>query len=322
MTSTTTTLEETSMEVIARLNRDEARDAHSKAPDRFAAFRTAMVDLEARASSSFSKGARRRVLELAGPALLVLTFLEDGLRVPLSWSEQHEYLTERQHLLPILASIFLVFSCVTQLVGAFFVLFQRFNRVKAGSYGLLTFAAIQPVAYGTHTDLDFVARSLTLIGGFLLLIWGENQRLGKAQADIMTMRSLAEINTPSSKLQLVGRLMLTLLFFVQALFSEHGGMHTVVTAPGVLNMLLASTLVALSLMVCIGFKTEWSSFGMAMMLGFSAVWLYPFWWQKNHGIADFHRYYFFQTMSCAGGMLLLTLHGPGGLSLDGQKKQM
>ncbi len=41
-----------------------------------------------------TKKSRKRFLERAGPALLVVTFIEDGLRIVLRWSEQMHYMTQ------------------------------------------------------------------------------------------------------------------------------------------------------------------------------------------------------------------------------------
>jgi uncharacterized membrane protein YphA (DoxX/SURF4 family) len=87
------------------------------------------------------------------------------------------------------------------------------------------------------------------------------------------------------------------------------------TAKG-LNRLV---LLALAVMVCVGFKTEWSANVLTVVLGLMNIYMYPF-WMVHERLMDYYKYYFFQTLSIMGGMLLLSLHGPGGLSLDGQKK--
>ena len=91
------------------------------------------------------------------------------------------------------------------------------------------------------------------------------------------------------------------------------------SAPGLFNIVSSLLLLSLSIMVCIGFKTEWSAILLTFMLGIANCWMYPF-WAVHARLVDYYKYYFFQTLSVMGGLMLLTLHGPGGLSLDGQKK--
>ena len=43
----------------------------------------------------------------------------------------------------------------------------------------------------------------------------------------------------------------------QALYSENGGLHTVFTKPTFFNVISSLSLLSLSILVCIGFKTEW-----------------------------------------------------------------
>jgi len=75
-----------------------------------------------------TKKARKRFLSTAGPVLLVLTFVEDGLRIFLRWGEQHHYMTRRMGLDNLTGAIVLIFSALVQLGGSALVL--RPNTIK------------------------------------------------------------------------------------------------------------------------------------------------------------------------------------------------
>lgn len=100
--------------------------------------------------------------------------------------------------------------------------------------------------YGQATDSDFMCRSITLAGGFLLLIWAENER---KQSEDYNGLPQAERNTAADRLQLSGRLLLTFIFLFQAIHGEKGGLHTVLSAPSVFNVISSLLLLALSTMV-------------------------------------------------------------------------
>jgi uncharacterized membrane protein YphA (DoxX/SURF4 family) len=130
-----------------------------------------------------------------------------------------------------------------------------------------------------------------------------------------------EMGAGADKLQLCGRLLLTSIFLFQSIHGEGGGLHSILTKPSLFNILKSLFLIALSVMVCVGFKTEWSAIVLTIVLGIMNMWMYPF-WNVHTRLVDYYKYYFIQTLSVMGGMMLLTLHGPGGLSLDGQKKSL
>ena len=322
----TETLEETSMGLFMRLNEAERQDVRRIAdgkpaaslPDR--AMQT-ISNAEGFLSATFTKKARRTLLERFGPTLLVFTFIEDALRIPMRWEEQTTYLSDHMGFGHFLAVVLLLMSFITQLSGAGLILAQRSTKVAC--YMLLCVTALQPFVYGQHSSLEFMTRSLTMTGGFFFLIQSENEKAGK-KVDLLSMKNVREASEEDengSRLQLVGRLALTSLFLFQTVFGQHGGLHGALSSPGVLNVLSVLVLSSLSLMVCVGFKTEWSSIVLTIVLFLSGVWMYPFWSASPH-MVDHYRYYFFQTLSVMGGMLLLTVHGPGGLSLDGQKKKL
>ena len=284
--------------------------------------RALSTSLEERAETYLTKKARKNFLSSAGPGFLVLTFVEDGLRIFLRCEEQHNYMTRRMGMGGFLAALVLLVSAAVQLGGAGLIIRPatfRPSRVKMASYMLLGFVALQPFMYGQATDADFMCRSITLAGGFLLLIWAENEKQNKAEG--MGGLLQGESSAGADRLQLFGRLLLTFLFLFQAIHGEKGGLHSVLTAPSFFNITSSLLLLTLSVMVSIGFKTEWSALVLALVLFVSSMWMYPF-WAVHERLVDYYKYYFFQTLSVIGGLLLLTLHGPGGISLDGQKKSL
>lgn len=150
----------------------------------------------------------------------------------------------------------LLLSAACQLGGSALVLRPsaiKPSRVKPASYLLLGFVAVQPFMYGQVTDADFMCRSITLAGGFLLLIWSENER---KQTEGYNGLPQGERSAGADRLQLSGRLLLTFLFLFQAVHGEKGGLHSVMTAPSFFNITSCLLYLVLSLMVCVGFHTE------------------------------------------------------------------
>mmetsp|Transcript_3901 Transcript_3901/g.12085 ORF Transcript_3901/g.12085 Transcript_3901/m.12085 type:complete len:290 (+) Transcript_3901:60-929(+) len=267
-----------------------------------------------------TKRRRQEFLANAGPALLCLTFVEDALRVLLRWTEQMQFMTKTMKRGWLFGGLLLLISMVTQFAGSAMILrpaHYKPSRVKMGCYILLGFVFVQPFMYGQARDLDFICRSVTLAGGLLLLIWSENDKQQRSE-DIGLPRAVE--GASADRLQLSGRLLLCSLFFFQAMYSEKGGLHTLFTKPSFFTFVSFVTLIGLSALVCLGFKTEWSSLLLAVILFLSNLYMYPF-WTVRESLKDFYRYYFFQTLSIIGGLMLLALHGPGGISLDkGMKK--
>merc|ERR1712087_116986 len=90
-------------------------------------------------------------------------------------------------------------------------------------------------------------------------------------------------------------------------------------------------------LVIIGMKSRWCALFLALLMFCTACYFHPFWiymlsskeTYDLEGVAgmegytvdaftmsDHQRYFFFQTMSTVGALLLLVVHGPGNLSID------
>jgi len=271
----------------------------------------------------FTKKRRKEMLGRAGPVLLVMIFLEDGVRILMRWDEQLHYLTAAMKMRHGVATACLASSSALQLTCSALVVRPRWvrpSRVTPACLALVAYVAVQPFLYGQTADVDFLCRSLTLAGGLLLLLWSENHRRWRATAKGIP---LDFEGANAHRLQLAGRLLLTFIFFFQALWAENGGLHAVLARPTVLGAALVATLFGLSVFISVGFKTEWAALSLVVVFGTTNVWMYPF-WNVPERLVDFYKYYFFHTLSIMGGLVLLAVHGPGSISLDhmGERKSL
>jgi ER-derived vesicles protein len=270
-----------------------------------------------------TKKRRKALLSRAGPVLLVMIFLEDGVRILMRWNEQLHYLTAAMKMHPSLATACLAASSALQLTCSALIVrpqWIRPSRVTPACLALVAYVAVQPFLYGQTADVDFLCRSVTLAGGLLLLLWSENHRRWRATSIGIPL----DFQGPNAhRLQLAGRLLLTFIFFFQALWAENGGLHAVLARPTVLGAALVATLFGLSVFISVGFKTEWSALSLVVVFGATNVWMYPF-WNVPARLVDFYKYYFFHTLTIMGGLVLLAVHGPGSISLDhlGEKKAL
>merc|ERR1711966_13776 len=281
--------------------------------------------LELELETRWSPKAMQRVLGAIGPILLVITFLEDGLRVMLRWSEQISYLTATRHGMGFstwFAVIALITSIVLQIGGSLLVLQGdripqlKGKNVKLGGGALLAFLLLQPIMYGQHADVDFMCRTLTLVGG-LALLWQHDMDTQGNKVDLFAGVPDTRVGSQHAQevIQLTGRTLMTLMFFYQ-MFEFLAKAHA-----GVFHYIGAVLTCAICSAVLLGFKAKTGAVLLIALLGVGNVLMHPFWSVRPH-LYDFTKFYFFQTLSMIGGLMLLVLHGPGGLSVGGDSKKL
>ncbi|KAJ3095070.1 hypothetical protein HDU97_007320 [Phlyctochytrium planicorne] len=238
--------------------------------------------------------------------LLVVTFLEDSLRISTQYGDQKYYLKKYRGFAAWGADIFLVMNVAIMFTGSILAILKRYTEYAVG--GLFLVVVSQSIGYGLLFDPSFLMRTLSVCGGLLMLLadaWSSKKRT--------IFAGLPSINETdrSTYLQLFGRILLVFLFMSFIFAGE---------------ITLARIIVALvafvgCIMVVIGFKAKWSAWMLITFLSISNVVLNN-WWSlhHNHPQRDFQKYDFFQNLSIMGGFLLLINLGPGGLSMDEKKK--
>lgn len=247
----------------------------------------------------------KHVLPHVARLCLISTFLEDGIRMYMQWSEQRDYMDTSWGCGYFLATLFVLINLVGQLGGCVMVLWRI--KVDIACAALFSIVVLQTLAYSILWDFQFLMRNLALIGA-LLLVLAESRVESKSL--LAGVPSLGD-NKPKTYLQLTGRVLLVFMF-VTLLRMELSFMQIVQNVVGSILMVL----------VTIGMKTKLSALILVAWLTtlnfyFNAWWTIP----SYKPMRDFLKYDFFQTLSVIGGLLMVVSLGPGGVSMDEHKKK-
>ncbi|TRM60400.1 SURF4 family-domain-containing protein [Schizophyllum amplum] len=244
-------------------------------------------------------------LPAIGRFLIVVTFLEDALRIMTQWGDQLWYLQKHRKFPWGISHTFLLVNVIIMLVGSGAVITKRHTEYAVA--GLLSVVIIQGFGYGLIFDLNFFLRNLSVIGG-LLMVFSESMVSRKKL--FAGLPSISETDRKKYFL-LAGRILLIFLFLGFILQGSWSIARIFVSIVGL----------GACIMVAVGFKAKWSAAFLVFVLSVFNVFANN-WWSvpSKHPQRDFLKYDFFQTLSIVGGLILLVHMGAGGLSVDEKKK--
>ncbi|KAF2460869.1 putative cargo transport protein [Lineolata rhizophorae] len=240
-----------------------------------------------------------------GRFLIVVTFLEDALRIITQWNDQLIYLRDYRHIPYGITHLFLLANVIVMSICSFMIIVRKHSDYAVG--GLLGVIVTQALGYGLIFDLNFFLRNLSVIGGLLMVLSDSWVRKRFVPA------GLPEIDEKDRKMyfQLAGRVLLIFLFVGFVFAGQWSFWRILVSVVGLVACI----------MVVVGFKAKWSATLLVVILSIFNVLVNNFWTlHPHHPHKDFAKYDFFQILSIVGGLLLLVNMGPGQFSVDEKKK--
>ncbi|KAF2401293.1 SURF4-domain-containing protein [Trichodelitschia bisporula] len=244
-------------------------------------------------------------LPAIGRFLIVVTFLEDALRIVTQWSDQLLYLHDYRHIPRGITHIFLIVNVIVMTASSIMIIGRKHSEYAVS--GLLGVVVTQALGYGLIFDLNFFLRNLSVVGGLLMVLsdsWVRKR---------FTPAGLPQLDEKDRKMyiQLAGRVLLIFLFVGFVFAGEWSIWRVVVSMLGFVACV----------MVVVGFKAKFSAVMLVLILSIFNLLVNNFWTlHPHHPHKDFAKYDFFQILSIVGGLLLLVNMGPGTISVDEKKK--
>ncbi|RKU41599.1 hypothetical protein DL546_000853 [Coniochaeta pulveracea] len=240
-----------------------------------------------------------------GRFLIVVTFLEDALRIITQWGDQLIYLHDYRKIPSGITHLFLIVNVVAMFTCSVLVIARKHSEYAVA--GLIGVVITQALGYGLIFDLNFFLRNLSVMGGLLMVLSDSWVRKTTAFA------GLPQLDEKDRKMyfQLAGRVLLIFLFIGFVFTGEWSLWRVIVSLLGLVSCV----------MVVVGFKAKFSATLLVLILSVFNVLTNNFWTlHEHHPHKDFAKYDFFQILSIVGGLLLLVNSGPGHFSIDEKKK--
>lgn len=244
-------------------------------------------------------------LPAIGRFLIVVTFLEDALRIITQWNDQLVYLRDYRHIPAGITHLFLIVNVIAMCSSSFLIIVRKHSEYAvAGLFGVVV---TQALGYGLIFDLNFFLRNLSVLGGLLMVLSDSWVRKRFAPAGLPQM----DEKDRKMYVQLAGRVLLIFLFIGFVFAGDWSFWRVVVILIGLVACV----------MVVVGFKAKFSAVLLVLILSIFNLFVNNFWTlHAHHPHKDFAKYDFFQILSIVGGLLLLVNMGPGQFSMDEKKK--
>lgn len=291
-----------------------------------------------------------------GRFLIVVTFLEDALRILTQWNDQLLFLRDYRHstfyspssafekkltnnTVPWgITHLFLIFNVVAMLISSTLVIARKHSDFAVG--GLLGVVVTQAIGYGLIFDLNFFLRNLSVIGGLLLVVSDSWVRKKYMPAGLPQL----DENDRKMYVQLAGRVLLILLFIGFVFAGQWSFWRVLVSVVGFVACV----------MVVVGFKAKMSAVILVVLLSIFNVLVNNFWTvcplfinvfclpsltvsaqtpPPQQGLCQVRlfpgsvycvcftlNFSSNSTNKSSGGLLLLVNMGPGQFSVDEKKK--
>ena len=294
--------------------------------------------------------------------IFVATFLDDSFRAATHFSEHIDQVGQgclwplaatSPGLVSTIAMIALSAGLLAQSLGSFCLL--AMVHPDSASKALICWTIAQPVLYAQLANVQFVAESLSMVGGLLILRAHLSNRAEREGRHVplggggLCLPGESEPQSAIARTQLLGRLLLLSVYVHRAwlvlrgLLQGHSLSMLLVDIVVLVGLVLGCTLVAA------GLRSRTVALSLALVnLGF-VCYSHPFFafvWREggkwkydddalrksmphvaipenndpddfeSWHIVDLHRYYFFQGLSTSGALLLLAQFGPGEIAVE------
>jgi hypothetical protein len=178
------------------------------------------------------------------------------------WEDQVGFISGYRQFPYGTASLFLGANVITMVICSVLAIMRKYTEGAVA--GLFAVVVSQTIGYGLVLDAGFLFRSLSVIGGLLMLL--ADSYIASRRRLFAGVPTLNE-NEKQTYLQLGGRILLVFLFISFIMAGDYSFLRMFVSIIGLIACI----------MVVVGFKAKYSAWVMITLLSISNVLLNNWW---------------------------------------------